>query len=106
MSGREFWGSEKGRIILTVICCVVIWGITLALWMSESTAAVVVMLLCAFFGWRVLNMITPAVFIWMPLVGWLVYILIKFILSALIGLFVAPFKIGTGLAAKIQESIR
>ena len=44
-------------------------------------------------GWSVLNKITPNIFLFMPLMGWLIYFFIKFALSIMIGMFVTPFKI-------------
>ena len=93
------------RILLTLVCCLTIWGITFALWTSDSEIALIVVLLCAFSGWRSLSMFTPIVFIFAPLTGWLIYLIVKFILSTLIGLFVAPFRIGMFVADWIYYSI-
>lgn len=52
-------------------------------------------LLCAGvpFGWRFLNKITPNIFLFLPLVGWLIYFGCKLMLSICIGIFVAPYVI-------------
>ena len=44
-------------------------------------------------GWSVLNRITPNVFLFMPVIGWVIYFFIKFFISLMIGMFVTPFKI-------------
>lgn len=44
-------------------------------------------------GWSVLNKITPNIFLFMPIIGWLFYFLIKCALSLMIGMFVTPFKV-------------
>lgn len=44
-------------------------------------------------GWRYLNKITPQVFLFLPYIGWVIYFLIKSLLSLFIGFFVFPFKI-------------
>jgi hypothetical protein len=44
-------------------------------------------------GWSFLNKITPNIFLFMPLVGWLIYFGIKLVLSLFIGTIVMPFKI-------------
>ncbi|MGG7619550.1 hypothetical protein [Bacillus coreaensis] len=44
-------------------------------------------------GWSALNKITPNIFLFMPLIGWVIYFGIKLVLSLLIGMFVTPFKI-------------
>jgi len=51
------------------------------------------------------NKIQPTMFLWMLLMGWLVYFLIKFFLSAVVGLFVAPFVIGKFIGTKLYERI-
>lgn len=44
-------------------------------------------------GWSILTKITPSMFLFMSWFGWLMYFLIKLILSMLIGMFVTPYKI-------------
>lgn len=44
-------------------------------------------------GWSVLNKITPNIFLFMPFIGWIIYFVIKFTISIMIGMFVTPFKI-------------
>ncbi|TCK98060.1 hypothetical protein EDC19_0477 [Natranaerovirga hydrolytica] len=44
-------------------------------------------------GWTVLNKITSKYFLFLPLIGWLIYFAIKLVLSVYIGIFVMPFKI-------------
>lgn len=44
-------------------------------------------------GWATLSRITPNIFLFMPLVGWIVYFLFKAMLSMFIGMFVTPYKI-------------
>lgn len=105
MGNKEFWASENGCRIITAICCVVLWGIALMIWLSNTDAAAIVMLICAFFGWQALTRVQPAMFVWMSWFGWIVYFVVKLLLSALIGLFVAPFVIGKKLGAVIHGSI-
>lgn len=44
-------------------------------------------------GWSVLNKITPDIFLCMSFVGWIIYFVIKILISMLIGMFVTPYKI-------------
>lgn len=59
-------------------------------------------------GWGALSRITPNIFLWMSLPGWVVYFMIKIWLSTIIGIFIMPYKIYrivTELrAAKVAES--
>lgn len=45
------------------------------------------------YGWSALNKITPAMFLWMSWVGWLIYFAIKLIVSYFIGIFALPYKL-------------
>jgi B-box zinc finger. len=44
-------------------------------------------------GWSILTKITPSMFLFMSWIGWLIYFLVKLMLSMLIGMFVTPYKI-------------
>ena len=58
-----------------------------------------------FFGWKALNKITPDIFLFMPIVGWLIYFFVKLLLSVLVGFFVAPFVISRKITNAIQGSL-
>lgn len=45
------------------------------------------------YGWSILNRITPAMFLWMSWIGWLIYLALKLILSYFIGLIALPIKL-------------
>ena len=45
------------------------------------------------FGWVALSAITPKIFLVMPVVGWVAYFAIKFVLSFLIGWIALPIKL-------------
>lgn len=44
-------------------------------------------------GWNALNKLTARYFLFLPLVGWLFYFVVKLYISGIIGLFIAPFRI-------------
>ena len=102
---RSFLASDIGYYVLSFIIAIIIWGIAVALWTSQGELALIVILACAIFGWQALNRIQPAMFIWMSWTGWIIYFCVKFILSAIIGLFVAPFKLGKLIAGAISGSM-
>ena len=102
---RNFLASNAGYYAISVVIAIIIWGIAIALWTSQGELALIVILACAVFGWKALNSIQPAMFIWMSWTGWIIYFCVKFILSAVIGLFVAPFKIGKLIAGAISGSV-
>lgn len=44
-------------------------------------------------GWSFLNKITPSIFLFLPLIGWVIYFFIKGILSLFIGFIALPIKL-------------
>ena len=46
---------------------------------------------CVPYGWRVLNMITPSFFVWMPWIGWLIYFIVKVAVAAFVGVFAMAY---------------
>ena len=101
MKTKEFWGSTTGIAIISVACYIIVWGAILALGSSETSLACIGILPCVFFGWRALNRIQPTMFLWLSFMGWIVYFLVKLLLSVFVGVFVAPYHIGRWLAGKI-----
>ncbi|MDN4605877.1 hypothetical protein [Sporosarcina highlanderae] len=45
------------------------------------------------FGWRFLNKLTPDVFLFLPIAGWLFYFGVKFAISLSLGWIIAPFAV-------------
>lgn len=45
------------------------------------------------YGWSILNKITPAMFVWMSWIGWVIYFLVKLIVAYFIGLIALPIKL-------------
>ena len=91
---KEFLLSKGGQIGMIAVLYLVIWGIMVALTSTHSTViAFIYIALFTYFGWKALNRITPDIFLWMPLIGWVIYYVVKFILSIIVGMFVAPFQI-------------
>ena len=44
-------------------------------------------------GWRFLNRITADYFLFLPIIGWLIYFVIKFLISGFLGIFILPYRI-------------
>lgn len=102
----EFLASKSGKIVITVVAIVLIYGILFAALESNSTVVLGITLLsCAYFGWKALNRITPQVFLFMSIGGWAIYFLIKGLLSIFVGAFVAPFQIGKLISDYVYEYI-
>jgi hypothetical protein len=56
-------------------------------------------------GWRALTRITPRVFLFLPLGGWVLYFVYKLAASATIGPFILPFKLRS-LIRQMREADR
>lgn len=44
-------------------------------------------------GWQALNRITPNIFLVLPILGWILYFVVKFLLAIAIGWIILPFKL-------------
>lgn len=104
---KSFWASKSGMYTITVILYIII--LPTILWLSTSSSSDIVTLIIggigAIFGWKALNKIQPDVFLIMPVVGWLIFFLVKLILSFIIGIFVMPFVIAKKISSAISESV-
>lgn len=97
-----FLAGTAGRVVITIVAAVLLWGLLGVLLKTDNTVILgITLLACGFFGWKALNKITPEVFLWMPLASWLVYFVVKGVLSVLIGGLVGPFWIGKTISNAI-----
>ncbi len=52
-------------------------------------------------GWQTLTRITPAVFLFLPIIGWVLYLIVKLALSLVIGLVMLPVRTVRNIARLI-----
>ena len=93
MNFKEFLMTKNGRTIMIVVLYIVTLGIAGILMGINGDIAMIYALFFAICGWKALIKIQPAFFIVLPIIGWVIYFIIKFLLSALIGIFVGPYVI-------------
>lgn len=83
------------RFLTFVLAYVVMFGVVaLAISLGSSIGgplAIIVVLALAIPGWKFIDFITPDLFVWMPLAGWIIYFIVKFIISAFLGIFIVPY---------------
>lgn len=104
---KAFLASTLGRIVVTIVAAVVIYGVLLLVANNgNTTVALIVFVICTYFGWKALNFITPNVFLIMPVGRWITYYLIKGVVSFFIGCFVAPFQIGKLISDAVADSVQ
>ncbi len=101
-----FLTSKIGSVFITLILAAFIYGIlVLALCTELHIITLALLIICGYFGWISLTKITPNIFLWMSFAGWALYFLIKGILSGIIGVFIAPFKLGKIIGSHLQEKL-
>ncbi len=73
-----FLADVGGRIVLTIVFATVIYEILgVAVSTDNDVIVLIVTAVCGFFGWKSLNMITPSLFVWMPLGSWVIYFIVS-----------------------------
>lgn len=105
---KKFLVSPFGKIILVLILYFVVMGSILAiltLFQNASFVAVIFAILFSYFGWKALSIITPRIFLIMPVGGWIIYVCVKAFLSFFLGVFVAPYVIAKKIVDGIQNSL-
>ena len=108
MNGQKqnFFATTMGRIVITVISALIVYGILIIGLNSQSNAVLfITLLVCGVFGWKALNKITPQMFLFLPIGGWIIYFLIKALLSCLIGGIIAPFQIGKMVSNAVSNKV-
>lgn len=73
------------------------------LFLTPNGAGAWFAVVCAIVGWKVLNMIQPSMFLFLPAIGWVIYFIVKFILSYIVGIFIAPLWAGKAIGRAIQQ---
>lgn len=103
---KLFFASTMGRVVVTIVSMIVIYGVMMACLQSSSQVILgITLVACGFFGWKALNKITPDIFLFMSIGGWAIYFLIKGLLSIMIGAFIAPFQIGKMISNAVANSM-
>lgn len=103
----KFICTKSGKLGLTIA----LYGVLFALLMVFIGTDLMpllgaTLLACAIGGWKALNRIQPSMFLVMSWMGWLIYFLIKTLLSIFIGAFVTPYVLSSKIAGVIQEYVK
>jgi hypothetical protein len=87
-------GWMVGAVIVGIIFSIKVPGFK-AMFLRQPLSAIVFfyLLVSIVTGWRQLNKLTSSYFLFLPLIGWLIYFFVKFYASAFVGLFVTPVRI-------------
>ncbi len=103
---KLFLISPIGKITIVILFAIIVLSLMLIGIKSDSMVVfVITLLLCAFFGWKALDKITPNIFLFMSIGGWAFYFFVKGFLSVIIGTFVAPFQVSKMITNIITRSI-
>ena len=88
-------------LILIPLPFIVIWFAMNFTNASTETPVVILgifMVVWLIFGWRVLDGIQPVYFLWLPLIGWFIYLSIKASISVMVGMFAFPLAVSNKIA--------
>lgn len=105
-SFNEFLCSSAGRVGMIVVFYAIILLLLLGcmtIFENSTYAPLIIAVVLGFFGWKSLNKIQPDIFLFMPIIGWVIYFFIKGALSIVIGTFVAPFILAKYVANSVQQ---
>jgi hypothetical protein len=86
----EYTANQKRLLIKNAIIMVILFIFGLS---QDGNIVFALGLAGVPWGWSTLNRITPNIFLIMPIIGWVIYFIIKFALSMCIGIFVLPYQV-------------
>ncbi len=107
-SFKEFICSGAGKAGMIIVLYAIIFllmGVLPTVFADATYAPLIVALVLAIFGWKALNKIQPNIFLFMPLIGWVIYFFVKGCLAIVVGTFVAPFVIARSITNYVQNSM-
>lgn len=81
----------------------VLYIIEFALVFLSNGNLALIALVCAIVGWRAITVVQPGMFVWMPFAGWIIYLVVKFIIAYFVGLFITPYTIGNRIADALSK---
>lgn len=86
--------AEKTRLIRSIAVAGIISVILCFFGGSDETDLLGhILLACAPFGWIALNKITPSIFLVMPIIGWVIYFILKAVLAMVVGMVALPYTV-------------
>lgn len=86
--------GQKKEIIKSLVVAAII-AVVVFIIAKDEGAEVPASLLFALapFGWIALNKITPSFFLFMPIIGWIIYFVFKLFISIMVGMVALPYKV-------------
>lgn len=90
-------GNDKNQVIKNIVIMIPLF--VLGFWSTPAQATFGAKLMFGYmlaglpWGWSVLNRITPNVFLFLPIFGWVIYFAVKLGISLFIGEFALPYKL-------------
>ncbi len=92
----EIKSDDRKRMIIGIGLCIAWIVFFLSMDTALSSFAIIlegIAFGCVPFGWHALTSITPKAFVWLPILGWLLYFFIKLCISCCIGWVCAPYQL-------------
>jgi len=102
----NFFATNTGKWVIILINAIIIWGLgALCIFVFEIIEITyILMIICAFFGWKFLVWLDPSTA--SETTDKIGLILLKFVLAVIAGVFVTPYVIGKMTGKKVQKSIQ
>ena len=105
---QKFVGSTLGRWVITAVLTAITFGLLvlfMVLGVNNDMPFLIIVPLAIFaiFGWKSLNRIQPDMFLFLSFAGWAIYILVKFILSCVVGSIATPIFIGKKISVSVRD---
>lgn len=106
---KKFICSGVGKAGIIIIIYAIVFFLILGLGQlmdgASTYVGAIVALVFAIFGWKALNKIQPDIFLWMPIIGWVIFFVVKGFISIVAGIFVAPYVIAKMIAEAVQKTM-
>ena len=104
---KNFISSPGGKVLLIVVMYILFFAIEFALLnvvtqMESGVLIFVWWIVMGIFGWQMLKGIQPNMFVIGTTNFWIAYFIIKAVIAALIGIFVAPYYVSTLIIERIE----
>ncbi len=90
--------NDKNILVKNTVITVVAFIIGLFVYSYNNSPVLFTFIGALFFagipwGWSFLNKITPEIFLFMPIIGWVFFFCFKFSIALMIGIFILPIKV-------------
>ena len=94
--------SSSGKLIVTILLYAV-WAALLTVMANVNSEVFtwVIIIVCVAIGWKCVTSIQPRMFLFLPVIGWVIYFAVKFFVSLFAGLALTPWQAAKWLFLRV-----